>query len=115
MFHAGRVFCDGNSPSIYLIQIIYYSFSLFMFVLAVSYSTCAIVIFFRDLTQLINIGLQVGMWATPILWQIESVPEIVQRILKINPLFYIVNGYRMLCLNISGSGKISILRCISGL
>ena len=87
-------FAMGYSPSIYLIQIIYYSFSLFMFVLAVSYSTCAIVIFFRDLTQLINIGLQVGMWATPILWQIESVPEIVQRILKINPLFYIVNGYR---------------------
>ena len=59
-----------------------------------SYSTCALVIFFRDLTQIINIALQIGMWATPIMWDIATVSPLLQGILKINPIFYIVNGFR---------------------
>ena len=85
----------GYSPSLYLLQLIYYSFCMFLFVLAISYSTCAIVIFFRDLTQLVNIALQIGMWVTPILWNITRFDNpTIQSILKINPVFYIVNGYR---------------------
>ena len=84
----------GCYPTIYTIQVVYYSFCLFMFLLAVSYATCSIVIFFRDLTQIIAIFLQVGMWATPILWKISMIPEPYQIIFKMNPVFYIVNGYR---------------------
>lgn len=84
----------GYTPSIYWIQLIYYSGCMFLFVLGLSYATCAIVVFFRDLTQIIGIFLQVGMWATPILWQINRIPEQFQILFKINPLFYIVNGYR---------------------
>ncbi len=89
-------FIYGYKPDIYLLQLIYYSLCMFVFVLAISYSTCAIVIFFRDLTQIINIILQVGMWATPILWNITRLDDnpVLQKILKINPVFYIVNGYR---------------------
>ena len=89
-------FIYGYKPEIYLIQILYYTFCMFMLVLALSYSTCAIVIFFRDLLQIINIALQVGMWATPILWNISYLDgnPLLQRILKWNPVFYIVNGYR---------------------
>ena len=89
--------CYGCYPTIYTIQIIYYSFCTFILVLGLSYTTCAIVIFFRDLTQIISIVLQVGMWATPILWSIavlEDKPPIWNTIIKINPLVYIVNGYR---------------------
>lgn len=87
----------GCYPTIYTIQIIYYSFCTFVFVLALSYTTCAIVVFFRDLTQIISIMLQVGMWATPILWNIsvlDGKPPVWNTIIKINPLVYIVNGYR---------------------
>ena len=86
----------GIYPSIYTIQIVYYSFCLFILVLGLSYTTCAIVIFFRDLTQIIAILLQVGMWATPILWNISVLAKnpTWMTIVKINPLVYIVNGYR---------------------
>lgn len=87
----------GIHPDIYTIQLIYYSFCLFIFVLGVCYATCAIVIFFRDLTQIINIVLQVGMWGTPILWQLGQIPqgyEQFQIIFKLNPIYYIINGYR---------------------
>lgn len=87
----------GFKFDIYLLQIPYYSICLFIFVLALSYATCSIVIFFRDLTQIINIFLQVGMWATPILWDISFLSgdySKYQIFFKINPIYYVVNGYR---------------------
>ena len=58
----------------------------------------AVVVFFRDLSQLINIVLQVGMWVTPIMWNFNGmegrVPHILMEILKLNPFYYIVTGYR---------------------
>lgn len=85
----------GYYPNLYTIQIIYYSFCMFVLVLALSYSTCAIVVFFRDLGQIINIALQVGMWATPILWDINMIhDERLIILFKLNPLVYIVNGFR---------------------
>ena len=85
----------GYYPTIYTIQLVYYSACLFIFVLALSYTTCAIVVFFNDLAQIIGIALQIGMWATPILWDINNIGD--NRwvsLLKLNPLVYIVNGYR---------------------
>lgn len=84
----------GYYPGIYTIQLVYYSFCLFIFVLGLTYTTCAVVVFFKDLSQIINIALQIGMWATPILWNIDSLNETWVTILKLNPLVYIVNGYR---------------------
>ncbi|MBP5197784.1 MAG: ABC transporter permease [Lachnospiraceae bacterium] len=84
----------GYYPTVYTIQILYYSACLFIFVLALSYTSCAVVVFFRDLSQIINIVLQIGMWATPILWNIESLNSTWVTILKLNPLVYVVNGYR---------------------
>lgn len=88
-------FLYGYYPSVYTIQIVYYSICAFIFVLALSYSTCAIVVFFRDLSQIINILLQVGMWATPILWDMDILSEKMLMVIKLNPVVYIVNGYRM--------------------
>ena len=84
----------GYYPSIYTIQLVYYSLCLFVFVLGLCYSTCAIMVFFKDIGQIISILLQIGMWATPILWDISSMNNTVQMFVKINPLVYIVNGYR---------------------
>lgn len=84
----------GYYPTIYMIQLIYYSLCLFIFVLGLCYSTCAIMVFFKDIGQIISILLQIGMWATPILWDVNTLSPTVQMIVKINPLVYIVNGYR---------------------
>ena len=84
----------GYYPTVYTLQIFYYSACLFVFVLALSYTTCAIVVFFKDLSQIITIILQIGIWATPILWDINSLPSRWVTIVKINPLVYIVEGYR---------------------
>ncbi|MCR4738649.1 MAG: ABC transporter permease [Lachnospiraceae bacterium] len=89
----------GLYPDIYALQIVYYSFCMFVFVLGLSYITCSVMVFFRDLGQIINIILQVGIWATPILWNIDTIPAKYHIIFKINPMFYIVQGYRDALIN----------------
>lgn len=84
----------GINPGPYVIQVVYYFFAMFMFGLGIVYGTCAIVIFFRDLTQIINIILQVGVWTIPIMWDISIISPKLQWIFKINPMYYVVNGYR---------------------
>ena len=87
--------CYGYTPSIYMIQIIYYVFCTFVLVLGLSYLTSAIVGFFRDLSQIIGIILQVGVWMTPIMWDASlTLSPVLHFIFKLNPVYYIVNGYR---------------------
>lgn len=64
--------------------------------LGMSYFASAVVVFFRDLAQIINIGLQVGVWMTPIMWSFEDLgmTGIIPILLKLNPMYYIVSGYR---------------------
>lgn len=84
----------GFYPTQYSIQIIYYSFCTFCLTLALSYATSAMIIFFKDLGQIINIFLQIGMWMTPIMWSYTIVPKKLQWIVKLNPMYYVVEGYR---------------------
>ena len=85
----------GYYPSFYSLQVLYYSLCIFVLILGISYATSAVCVFFRDLTQLITIILQVLMWGTPIMWDLASFGnETVKKVLMINPLVYIINGYR---------------------
>lgn len=84
----------GYPPTVYTLQIFYYSFCTFVLVLALSYTTCALVVFMRDISQIINIVLQVGMWATPIMWNFSAISPTLGKLFKLNPMVYIVNGYR---------------------
>lgn len=88
--------CYGYLPGWHTLQIIYYSGCTFLLVLGLVYATSAIVIFFRDLTQIISIFLQVGVWLTPIMWDLQILanhPWVI-KLFKLNPMYYIVSGYR---------------------
>lgn len=89
--------CYGRLPDLYSLQIVYYSFCIVVLVLGICFVTSSVVVFFRDLTQIINIGLQIGIWLTPIMWVAENVlpnHPLLQKILMLNPLYYVVSGYR---------------------
>ena len=90
---------NGIYPDIYWIQIFYFSGCTFLLVLGISYITCSVVVFFRDLGQIIGILLQVGVWITPIMWDINNLSRPLQMIFKLNPVFYVVDGYRMALLD----------------
>jgi len=84
----------GYPPTWHLLQLPYYTACLMALVLTLSFITAAILPFFRDLNQLLAIVLQFGMWLTPILWSVTMVPERFRWIFKLNPVGYIVEGYR---------------------
>lgn len=92
----------GHFPDLYYLQVIYYTGGLALLVLGLSYMTSAVVVFFRDLSQIINIGLQIGIWMTPIMWIAEQ--QLANhmwlwKILKLNPVYYAVTGYRDIFIN----------------
>ncbi len=86
---------NGFYPDLYWLQVIYFSGCAFLLVLGMSYITCSVVVFFRDLGQIISILLQVGVWITPIMWHLESLSRPMQILFKLNPVYYLVDGYRM--------------------
>lgn len=85
-------------PDWYTVQLLYYSLAMVVLVIGLTYVTSAIVVFFKDLTQVINIVLQIGVWVTPIMWNINDpnldLHPVIITILKLNPMYYIVEGYR---------------------
>lgn len=87
-------FLYGYPPSIYNLQIIYYWFALICLVFGLSLITSTLVVFLRDVGQLVGMLLQFGFWATPIFWSLQMIPESLRIFFKINPMYYIVEGYR---------------------
>ena len=77
-----------------MLQVFYYSIALACLAMALSLFTTSVLPFFRDLGQIITIVLQFGMWLTPIMWSDALLPPSLHWAIFVNPLNYIVDGYR---------------------
>ena len=84
----------GYSPTVYWLQIPYYMLCTIILVLGISWITSSVVVFFRDMGNIIAMIVQFGFWLTPIFWSFKIVPEQYHDIIKLNPAYYIVEGYR---------------------
>lgn len=85
---------NGSIPGWTFIQIIYYLFCTICLSLALSYFTAAIVPFFQDTVQIINIITQISMWTIPIMYDESIMGEKIMKVLRFNPMYYVVTGYR---------------------
>ncbi|WP_333804627.1 ABC transporter permease [Sulfurospirillum sp.] len=81
-------------PTLFWLQIIYYFFATLVFLLGVAWITSSIIVFFRDLEQLIGMAMQFGFWLTPIFWSLDMIPQTYLVWFKLNPAYYITQGYR---------------------
>ena len=80
--------------TLYVLQVVYFYLCLTMLALGLSWLTSSINVFVRDVGQIVQLFLQVTFWATPIVWNLDIMPVNIQRILRLNPMCYVVNGYR---------------------
>ena len=80
--------------SLYYLQGLYYLFCLLVLAGGIGWLISALNVYARDVGQLVPVILQVGFWATPIFWDASIMPHKVQLWLKLNPLCYIIQGYR---------------------
>lgn len=84
----------GEHFNLYHLQVIYYSLALILFLTGLSWIVSSLNVFLKDVGQIVNICLQFGFWLTPIFWSFNLVPETYHWLFKLNPIYYIVEGYR---------------------
>lgn len=84
----------GFSPTIYWIQIPYFVLCTILLVLGLGLLTSSIRVFVKDVGEVIGVVIQFGFWLTPIFWSLKIIPEKYHGIVQLNPMFYIIDGYR---------------------
>ena len=89
----------GYYPTVYSLQILYYGTAMFCLCLGISWLTSALTVFLRDVGQVVAIILQLGFWGTPIFWSLNMIPAKYHFFLKLNPVYYIIEGYRDACIH----------------
>jgi len=84
----------GIAPSIYNLQILYYGLGVGIFALGFGWFLAAANVFYRDTAQILSVVLNVWFWMTPIVWPIDILPASYLKWIKLNPLYYAVQGYK---------------------
>lgn len=89
---------QGIMPSLYWFELIYYLFAAVMFSISLAMVTSVLNMLARDTRKLILACMRLLLYLTPILWPISRLTEAWMKpiiyIMKINPIYYIVCGYR---------------------
>lgn len=87
-------FLEGIWPTLTWIQLVYYLLAAFVLMLGLGWIVSALNVFSRDMEQFVQLSIRIGFWMTPIFWKIEKVPESLQWVFKLNPAYYLIQGYR---------------------
>jgi lipopolysaccharide transport system permease protein len=85
---------NGIRPSWFWLQVFYYLAAATLLILGISWATAAARVFLPDISNILAIIIRFMLYLTPIFWDIKRFPPEYRFILKFNPLYYIVEGYR---------------------
>jgi len=88
------IFVSDISFSIYNFQFLYYLFALTVLTLGFSWLFSSVNLFFRDTSHILQALLPLLFWLTPIIWWRDMIPQQYQWFIDLNPLVYIVEGYK---------------------
>jgi len=86
--------CSGLFTGWYILQVLLYFAADLLLAVSLAYASSTVSVFFKDFGQIVGIVLNAMMWATPIVWEISVVPEAFRWIFKLNPVYFVVNGFR---------------------
>jgi len=64
----------------------------------VSWLVAAVTVYLRDVAQLVSLGLTVWMFLSPILYPLDMVPDEWRSVIWLNPVTWLVDGYRAVIL-----------------
>ena len=84
----------GYPPNLYNLQVFYYLFATIILLLGLSWLSSSLIIFLRDVGQIVNMLLQFLFWMTPIFWPVGILSPKLQVMIKLNPVYYLIEGYR---------------------
>lgn len=90
----GILLINGVFGGIYLLQLIYYLFALFIFLFAVTLLLSSLTTIIRDIQNMVQSVMRLMLFLLPILWNVSNLPELFIDLLKLNPFFYLIEGFR---------------------
>lgn len=85
----------GDAPTERIVLLAYYAGCMAIFMLAVGILLALANAVFRDVGQLLGSALWIWFWITPIVWPAKILPVHWHWLIAINPLNYLVQGYRL--------------------
>lgn len=77
-----------------LLNVIYILFCAVAFIIAITRFTSALTTIVPDFSQLLNIIMQLCMWFTPIIWNLNMIEGSLVVLFKAFPFTYLVEGFR---------------------
>ena len=77
-----------------ILFVAYYMVAAFLFLIAFSILTSAIDAVFRDFAQFLNPVLRLLMYVSSVIWSIDGLSPKLRMVMRLNPLTYIIQGYR---------------------
>lgn len=85
----------GYTPTIHWVSLIYYLFCALALVETLALITSVLTMLYRDVKKLITSLMRMLLYLSPVLWpaHFTNMP-ILNFIMKLNPVYYIVQGYR---------------------
>ena len=72
----------------------------FIFTLGAALAVAALNTFYRDIEQMLGLGLMMLMYLTPVVYPASLVPQRYLQVLALNPMFHLIEAYR--CIFIEG-------------
>lgn len=85
----------GYYPTIHWFSLVYYLFCAVTFSVALAMTTSVLNMIARDTRKLILACMRLLLYLTPILWTVpDKAPAILKTIMNLNPIYYVVQGYR---------------------
>ena len=96
------------------------------FTIGLSMTLAVLQVFFRDVSQFIAIILQLLFWGTPIVYIFDRIPNLMQTMVKLNPMYYFIAGYQdifvygkniseatwLICSLLAGAGLLTGLKVV---
>lgn len=90
----GFVIFGGIGISKYIVFYPLVLLAQYLLLIGLSLIISSISVYVRDLQHLIGVVMQLLFYATPIVYSSETIPDNFKWILYLNPMTYIINGYR---------------------
>lgn len=86
---------SGNGISLNILFVFVYMLMIGIFALGISWLLSSLNVFLRDIGQIIGVIINIWFFLTPITYPSQMIPPEAQGVLRLNPMLYAIDGYRM--------------------
>ncbi len=85
----------GDQIMLKTVIVLFYLFAVGIFAMGLSWILSGLNVFLRDIGQIVGVIMNIWFYLTPVIYPSSLIPEKYQTIMKLNPMFHAVEGYRM--------------------